>query len=149
MLACRACRVALTAASGCSLCDVVRRNLVVVGEHDEDRPSLSGVGNEIVNELRAQLRHIRGMLKADPDSNKGTARLIAIANSTAKVIESVRKLQVDGTKAVEAMAFAERAALFVTWYADLPPAYRATMREKMAEHEVAISAPVPASVVLS
>ena len=108
------------------------------------------MGNEIVNELRAQLRHIRGMLKKDPDSNKGTARLIAIANSTAKVIESVRKLQVDGTKAIEAMAFAERAELFVTWYMDLPPAYRATLREKMAAHEVAVSAPIVAEpVVLS
>ncbi len=143
MLACRACRVPMTAAEGCSLCDQVRRNLVVVGEHDEDRPSLSGVGNDVVHALRGQILRVKKLL-ALKDNEDAECRLISLANSTSKVIESVRKLQVDGTKAVESMSFAERAEMFLTWVSDLPPAYRRSLVEKMAAFELHISAPIPA-----
>lgn len=142
MFACRICRVPLTAESGCVLCDPVRRNLVVVGEREEDRPSLSGIGAEVVTLLREQVARVRKLLKDDPDSERAGKRLIALSNSVAKVIGEVRKLQEDGAAAVENMSFAERAEMFIDWVTGLPPAYRRTLTERLAEYEAKIAAPV-------
>jgi hypothetical protein len=143
MFACRLCRIPLSAAEGCAVCNPVRRNLVVVGEREEDRPSLSGVGAEVVSLLREQLARVKKLLKDAPDSEKAGKRLIALANSTAKVIGEVRKLQEDGAAAVENMAFAERAEMFIDWVTGLPPAYRRSLVERLAEYEAKIAAPVP------
>lgn len=140
MLACRLCRVDLSAPTGCDVCEPVRRNLVVVGEAEEDRPSLSGVGAEIVRMLRDEMSEIRELQRKD--KAKAQPRLLAAANTVAKVIGEVRKLQDDGKKAIEAMSFAERAQLFIEWYAALPPAYRMNVQEQQAEHEARIRAPI-------
>jgi hypothetical protein len=146
MYACRSCRIPLNATSdGCALCCVVRRNLVVVGESEADRPSLAGVGNEVVRELRKQLHHVGLILKEDPNNAKAAPRLISIANTVSKVLESVRKLQEDGKDAVNAMSFGERADLFVRWACDLPAAYRRSLLERLADYEAQLAAPVPGS----
>jgi uncharacterized Zn finger protein (UPF0148 family) len=142
MLACRACRVPLSAIAGCALCDPVRQNLVVVGETEEERPSLAAVGADLVRALEGQIKRVKELLKKDSDDIIAASRLIALANSAAKVIGEVRKLQDDGKKAIEALSFAERAELFLVWYADLAPAYRQSMRDKMIDHEAKLSAPV-------
>lgn len=142
MFACRLCRVEISAPTGCAVCEPMRHNLVVVGEAEDERPSLSGVGADVVRLLKDQLEDTRDQLKKNRRDEKAGARLNTLANTTAKVIGEVRKLQDDGKKAIEAMSFAERADLFVTWYAGLPPAYRTSLREQMADHEVKVSAPI-------
>lgn len=142
MLACRLCRIALSAPEGCAVCNPVRRNMVVLGETEEDRPSLSGTGNEALRAVRAQIKHHADILKTNPGNGKSESGLLACTNALAKLVGEVRKLQDDGYKAVEAMSFEERMKLFVGWYMDLTPTYRLTLREKMADHEVAVSKPV-------
>lgn len=149
MLACRLCRIPLSADptlnKGCAVCDPVRRNLVAVGEDEEERPSIAGVGNEAMTAVRDQIRFLKAQLKDDKESAKAVkfeSRLLAATNTLAKLTGEVRKLQDDGYKVVEAMSFQERLEMFLGWYMDLPPAYRLMMRERMAEHEVHVSAPV-------
>jgi hypothetical protein len=142
MLACRACRVALSAIAGCALCDPVRQNLVVVGEQEEERPSLPAVGADLVRALESQIRRVKDLLKKEPDDLQAAGRLIALANSAAKVIGEVRKLQDDGKKAIESMSFAERAELFIEWYGGLAPAFRTHLRNLMTSHEDKLAAPV-------
>lgn len=149
MLACRVCRVPLSAIAGCALCDPVRQNLVVVGESEEDRPALPEIGADLVRGLKGQVERVRALLKTDPDDLQAASRLIALANSAAKVIGEVRKLQDDGKKAVELMSFAEKAELFIGWFAGLAPAYRKSLSEKMADYEAKLAAPVPTEQALS
>lgn len=141
-LACRACRVPMSSTLGCAVCDPMRRNLVVVGEDEEDRPSLSGTAAEVVAVLRAQVGHVKGELERNRASALHEKRALALANTMAKVLESARKLQVDGAAAVEAMSFQERKELFVTWYTDLAPQYRNAVREAFAQYEVEVSKPI-------
>ena len=143
MLGCRMCRVPLTATVGCVVCDPMRRNLVVVGEDEEDRPSLSGVASDTVAVLRERLKHVRDELAKMPTSSVVEKRALAVANTVAKVLESARKLRADGTAAVEAMSFQERKELFVTWYTDLAPAYRNAVREAFSAYEAEIAKPRP------
>lgn len=142
MLACRACRINLSATEGCDLCNPIRKHLVVVGEDENERPSLSATGGEVVSALRHQLKHIRGELKINPTDTKMETRLIAVGNTLAKILESARKIQQDGISAVENMSFAERANLFITWISDLTPGYRTALREKWDQWELETSAPV-------
>ena len=142
MLACRLCRVPISAQAGCAACDTVRRNLVVVGEDDEDRPSLSGTSAEAVGMLRDQMANVRGRLKLNPLSMVDEKRALAISNALAKLVETARKLQVDGVTAVEGMSFAERADLFISWYVALPPAYRMNVRDRFAEYEAEVAKPL-------
>jgi hypothetical protein len=142
MLACRLCRVPISAASGCAVCDPVRQNLVVAGEDEADRPSLSGtaaLGNELLNQ---QLRGVQKDLKDNPRSPTAETRLLKLTAAAAKLLETSRKLIQDGVSAVETMSFREQTELFVTWYAALAPAYRADVLAKFAEHEREISRPV-------
>lgn len=145
MLACRLCRVPMSAPAGCAHCDPVRRNLVVVGEREDDSPSLAGVGNDVVRMIKGRLDDIKDALKkaTGKERDRAEARLISFANATAKVIGEVRKLQDDGYKAVEALSFQERAAMFIEWVTSLPPAYRRMLQEQMADFEAKISAPLP------
>jgi len=142
MLACRTCRVALSAAHGCVVCDSMRKQLVAVGDTDEERPSLAQVSAEVIAGIRSQVRHYRALLDADKTDSTSLNRLLALSNSAAKVLEAARKLQADGKDAVDSMSFAERATLFIEWYMDLPPPYRVKLRAQMDEHETALMAPV-------
>lgn len=141
MLACRNCRISLDAQTGCAICDPVRKHLVVVGEDEIERPSLSGTGHEVVAALRGQLKEVRERLRIDPTDVRAEGRLLAIGNTAAKVLESVRKLQADGVSAVENMSFSERAELFVSWIQELAPAYRAALRDKWDAWERELSKP--------
>lgn len=144
MLACRNCRVPISANSGCAICNPIRKHLVVVGEDEEDRPSLSVASNEIVSALRQQLRVIRmAILSPDPKvSASSETRLMALANTMSKVLESARKLQVDGMSAVENMSFPERAELFISWVTELAPAYRESLKAKWEAWELSESKPL-------
>jgi hypothetical protein len=142
MLACRLCRVPLAATSGCAACDPVRRNLVVVGEDESDRPSLAGTAGELVKSLNTQAKHLKQRLEQNPDDQGAENRMLKCANTAAKVLESARKLQVDGVAAVENMAFAERAELFITWLTHLPPAYRSALKDRWDAWELETSKPL-------
>lgn len=132
----------MSAATGCSACNETRRNLVVVGENDEDRPSLSGTASELVGVLRAQVAQVKLELRADPTSVPHERRALALGNTLAKVLESSRKLMVDGVAAVENLSFAERAELFIGWVTGLPPAYRRSLRDRLDEWEATVARPV-------
>jgi len=150
MLACRACRVPISADTGCSLCNPIRKHLVVVGEDEEDRPSLAATGGEIVSALRARLKTIKKLLKDSNDPKTEMqleSRMLAISNAASKMLESARKIQTDGVQAVEQMSFAERAELFIDWVTSLTPAYRASLRLKWDEWEAQTSKPLLESKV--
>lgn len=133
---CRLCRTPLAASKGCAVCDDWRRNLVISDENSEESPALAVVGAEVVRALRKSLDATSAELAAAATDPVATKRLIALGNTTAKVLEAARKLQSDGVSAVKAMSFAERTELFLAWYADLPPGYRATVRKAMARFEL-------------
>lgn len=144
-LGCRMCRVSLSATVGCAVCDPMRRNLVVIGEDEDERPSLSGTAAEVISVLRGRVKQVRETLERNPLSGDAEKRALALGNTLAKVLESARKLQADGKAAVEAMSFQERKELFVTWYTDLAPAYRNAVREAFAAYEAEVSKPRPAA----
>lgn len=143
MLACRACRVAIAAPTGCELCNTVRQNLVVVGETEEDRPSLSGTSAEMVALLRTMLTKLKTDLKANPSSAVHQNNALKLSNALSKLLETSRKLVQDGVDAVEQMSFREQCALFVQWYGTLAPAYRADVLTQFQAFEAEIAAPVP------
>jgi hypothetical protein len=147
--ACRLCRVSVAASTGCSVCDPLRALLVVVGEGEDDRPSLSGTAAENVAMLKKQLVNCKEKLAVQPDSTIQEARLLKISNTMAKVLETARKLLADGMAVMETMSFAEKKELFVVWYSDLAPAYRNAVREAFADYEASISKPLPPEVQLS
>ena len=139
-LACRACRKPLLAKEGCGVCNPLRKNLVVLGETEEERPSLATVSNEAVNALRAQLRDYKAELTASPPPDADTkARLHdrqrAVAGALSKLLDAARKIQGDGIQAISRMSFKERAELFVEWFMTLPPVYREALRNELATHE--------------
>lgn len=142
MLACRACRIPINAAKGCAICDPVRANLVVVGETEDEKPSLSGTSSEAVRMLRRQLVQIDKDIKSNPTSQLHEKRLIAMSNAIAKLLETARKLIADGVSAVENLSFREQAELFVEWFSTLSPPYRADVLAKFARFEQEISKPV-------
>lgn len=139
MLACRNCRIPLHAETGCSICLPVKKHLVQVEESEEEKPSLSEVGAAIVADLqyarRVAARIMRNEDAENSDRLAATARILKIGNTAAKVLESARKLQTDGLQAVRNMSFIERAKLFVQWYVELAPPYRAQLRAKMDAFE--------------
>lgn len=123
----------------------MRRNLVTVGDDDDDRPSLAATGGEIVSALRTQLKSIRKSLKNEGDDDKIVnleKRLLAVGNTAAKVLEAARKMQADGVQAVEQMSFAERAELFVNWITSLAPAARQSLRLQWDIFEQSVSQPL-------
>lgn len=143
MLACRNCRVRLDSASGCAICTPLRKHIIVLGETEEDKPSLSAVSSEIVSAIRAQLKVIKGQGVANLNAELlKEKRLMGLANTSAKVLESARKLQQDGISAVENMSFPERCELFIGWITNLAPAYRATIRDKWEQWELETSQPL-------
>ena len=142
-LACRACHININATYGCAICDPVRKQLIVVGEDEEDSPSLNSTAKEVVNALRAQLRHIKDDLRDKPDEFIATERrLIMLANSLSKVIDSARKIQLDAQNVIETMSFSEKAELFIGWIQELAPAYRVALREKWDEWETEAATPL-------
>lgn len=145
MLACRNCRVPVHAADGCAICEPIKKHLVSVDEVEEDKPSLSEVGTSIVADLQYARKVASGIMRDDKASSKdrleATARVLKIGNTASKVLEAARKLQTDGLEAVRNMSFLERAKLFITWYCELPPAYRAQLTERMQQFETDASKP--------
>lgn len=142
MLACRLCRVPINAAEGCEVCDPVRRNLVLVGENEQDKPSLSGTASLGVELLNQQLRGVQKDLKDNPRSPTAEGRLLKLANTAAKLLETSRKLIHDGVSAVDMMSPAEQLELFLGWYMNLPPGYRAGVMAKFTEHETELAKPI-------
>lgn len=142
MLACRTCRIALSASYGCAICNPIRKHLINTGEDEEDKPSLSTTGSDVVAALRGQLKLIRKLLKDNPEDVKLETRLLQLANTVSKVLESARKIQQDGVAAVENMSFAEQAELFITWLTNLPPDSRKNLRGRWDEWEIEASRPL-------
>jgi hypothetical protein len=148
MLACRTCRVPVAALGGCALCKDFKSQLIDTDEDTEENPSLSDVSNEVIRSLRVLTK--RGKeLTCDPTKikafNEGARLIIAAGNTTAKVLESARKLQTDGLSAIRSMNFLDRAELFISWYMSLPPSYRAKVRlgQDDAESSAAKALPPP------
>lgn len=144
-LACRACRRALLGKEGCGVCTPWRKNLVVLGETAEERPSLASVSNEAVNALRAQLRDYKTQLAAK-GLDAGQRALLhvqqrAVAGALSKLLDAARKIQSDGLQAIERMSFKERAELFVDWYMTLPAVYREALRKEMEGQESQLALP--------
>lgn len=145
-LACRACRKPLTGKSGCEVCNPIRRNLVVLGETDEDRPSLALVTNEAVNALREQVRHYRDQLRRarKPEVEEELrSRQRSTAGALAKLLDAARKIASDGVAAVAQMSFRERAELFVGWYLTLPSVYREALMDRLNAQEAQLELPAP------
>ncbi len=142
MLACRNCRIPIAATKGCAICDPLRLQLVSTDEAADQAPSLAEVGGESVVALRRQVRYWDKVLKDSPADSDGNRNLVFMTNSIAKMLEAARKLQDDGIAAVRNMSFLERAKLFVSWYAQLPPAYRTQVREQVEKHELEVSQPL-------
>lgn len=148
-LACRACRIRVDANGGCAVCSPLKRQLVALDENADDSPALSEVGSEVVSALRQLLRSAKRDLEARGDGpviakKRALApdRIIKVGNALAKVLEAARKLQGDGIAAIQAMSFVERAELFLSWYAALPPPYREHVREGQAKMEAERARPV-------
>ena len=151
MLACRCCRLPLTAAEGCAVCLPIKPQLITTDEDEDTKPSLSDVGSEAVAGLRRLLRDSRA-LYADPrlEARERLAAghlTIKVSNSLSKILEAARKLQTDGLSAIRNMSFLERAELFIGWYTALVPAYRANIRTQMDSFEATTNRALPASAV--
>lgn len=144
-LACRTCRRPLTSAEGCALCLPIKANLVTTDENSEEYPALSDVGSEVVGTLQTILRVHRAILRNRDaeldDRERAETAVIRAANTLAKVLESARKLQVDGLSAVRNMSFQQRADLFAGWYQNLPPNLRKQVREGQEKFELAVNQP--------
>lgn len=144
-LACRSCRKPLLAKTGCGVCDPVRKNLVVLGETEEERPSLATVSNEAVNALRAQLRDYKVRLGAkglkDEERDRLHDRQRAVSGALSKLLDAARKIQGDGVQAIERMSFKERAELFVEWFLTLPAVYREALRREIDTAETRLALP--------
>lgn len=144
-LACRACRKPLLAREGCGVCNPWRANMVVLGETEEERPSLAAVSNEAVNALRAQLRDYKTELGVKGIKAEDKARLHdkqrAVAGALSKLLDAARKIQGDGLTAITQMSFKERAELFIEWYLTLPAVYRDALQKEIAGHEARLSLP--------
>lgn len=117
--------------------------MIVVGEAEEEAPSLSGASAEVVGALRTQARRLRERLSESDDASL-EKRLIGVGNTTAKVLESARKLRADAVGAMEGLTFEEKAALFVEWFSTLPPQYRDALRFKLDQFEAQLAEPLPA-----
>lgn len=141
-LACRNCRVVLSAESGCAICDPIRKHLVSVDEDQDERPDLSDVGAEVIAALRKRVRHLKAVIDVDPGDDKAATHLLGAANSVSKIIESARKLQVDAEGVINNMSFVARAKLFVSWYAALPPPHRVQIREQLDRYELELVKPL-------
>lgn len=146
-LACRNCRVAITAETGCAICAPIKKHLVAVDENEEDRPGLAEVGSSVVADLQYARKVASAIMRnesADPKTRlEATARILKIGNTASKVLEAARKLQTDGITAIKAMSFIERARIYIEWYADLPPPYRAQLRAQQDKFEAETNKALP------
>ena len=143
-LACRSCRKPLLAKEGCGVCNGWRKNLVVLGETEEERPSLATVSNEAVNALRAQLRDYKTRLAGkleDEERDRLHDRQRAVAGALSKLLDAARKIQGDGLQAIARMSFKERAELFVEWFLTLPAVYREALHKELESAEARLSLP--------
>lgn len=118
---------------------------MVLGETDEERPSLAAVSNEAVNALRAQLRDYKARLGTKGLKPEERDRLHdkqrAVSGALSKLLDAARKIQGDGVTAIERMSFKERAELFVDWYMTLPAVYRDALRREIETHETKLALP--------
>lgn len=144
-LACRSCRKPLLAKEGCAVCNPIRKNLVVLGETEDERPSLASVSNEAVNALRAQLRSYKDRLLVrdikDDVRDSLHEKQRAVAGALSKLLDAARKIQGDGLQAINRMSFKERAELFVDWYMSLPAVYREALRKEIQVNETQLELP--------
>jgi hypothetical protein len=148
MLACRVCRVALLAETGCAICQPIKSQLVALDENEDEKPSLSEVGASVVADLqyarKVASKIMRNEAASDDDRLNATARILKIGNTASKVLEAARKLQSDGLAVIQTMSFIERAKIFIGWYTELPPPYRVQLRDKMQAWEDDVRKALPA-----
>lgn len=150
MLACRNCRVPITAETGCAICEPIKKHLVAVDEQEDERPGLAEVGASVVADLQ-YARGVASRVMRDTSADaqlrmEATARILKIGNTASKVLEAARKLQTDGISAIKAMSFVERARIYIEWYCDLPPPYRTQLRKKQDEFEDQTSRALPPAI---
>ena len=118
---------------------------MVLGETEEERPSLASVSNEAINALRAQLRDYKAELgrKDVKPKDKDALHLKqrTVAGALSKLLDAARKIQSDGVAAIDQLSFKERAELFVHWYMTLPAVYREALRKEMEGQETRLALP--------
>jgi len=142
-LACRFCRVLLSAEGGCAMCTEWKRHLVSADEDADARPALADVTMEAISGLRIIIRRVRpGLSDTEPRVRIAAERdHIAATHALQKIVDSARKLQGDGVAAIRAMAFEERARLFVDWYLGLAPGHRGRLRVQLNKADAELAAP--------
>lgn len=121
---CNKCRQPLQAAKGCAICDPIRPFLTVAISEDV---SLTEVSKAAVRALQEQLEGYKAAL-TDPSPKARLepirANVRAAASCLAKLLDTSRKIQDDGIKAIELMSTREQMDLFKHFYTTLPPAVR-------------------------
>lgn len=134
-ISCRGCRNPIAGDAGCALCASVKPHLCLVD--DEEAVPLARLATETANLLRrqlSQLNHQQKRLGPNEYDAKLAAESRAHAQALAKLLEAARKILSDGKAAIDAMAWQERAALFLEWVIALPPAYRRRVRDDIDRH---------------
>lgn len=144
LLICRACQNELTAPESCAICELCKANLIV--DDDGDPDSLAKVAGGMVRLMQTQLRQLRGIQgrtrgKYDERLANETRKH---AQALSKLLDSARKVINDGVEAVEALSFQEKAALFESWFMELPQAYRRTLLAGLSKHVADVAVTVPA-----
>lgn len=131
-LVCRGCHKALTDDEGCALCHSVKPHLMPVEATDEENVSLAQLAQETAGLLRKQLKQLKAAQAGTPAYDAELANQSRQhANALSKLLDSARKILEDGASAVQSMSFSERAELFISWFSELPPAYRRKLHERM------------------
>ena len=136
---CRFCRVNLAATSGCAVCDPIRPHITFADDQDV---SLAEVSKEAVKALQEQLRGYKQDLRAQklPEAKEAiNVAVRSVAATLSKVLDSSRKIQEDGLKAVELMSSKEKMDLFEAYYLALPPAVRARFLTQLQDAEAALA----------
>lgn len=136
---CRACGKSLQATKGCAICNPIRPNLIV---HNVTDVSLAEISKEAVVALRSQLTDYKDMLHKDVspktrDSINTSIR--AVTSAISKILDSARKIQEDGAKAISLMSLSEQIELFKGFYAELPSLLRKTLLDDLSVLEEQIN----------
>lgn len=95
------------------------------GADDVDEPDLIATSEELVSLLRWNIRQLKAQTRAtktyDPDLGRQVQALVKSANG---LLDSVRKLQEQGSEVLRSMSLTEKADLVRSFLEDLPEALR-------------------------
>jgi len=128
------------------LCLPIKANLISTDEDQDESPALADVSAATIAALQTILRAHRGTMKRKDTTAEqyelAEDKVIRVANTLSKVLESARKLQDDGLAVIRNMGFEARAQLFAIWYQGLPPAQRQRVSDGMKQFEGSSNQPL-------